>query len=151
MSKPAPVVLRTLDNNRDARWDAYVRRHPQGTFHHLLGWRRVIERAFPTHEPRYLYVERGGELAGVFPAFAVGGVPFSRALVSVPVGVSGGVIADDDEVAQLLRDGARAIAERDRLEYVEHKSEKARFADLQTKGDLYFTFRQELFGDREKQ
>jgi FemAB-related protein (PEP-CTERM system-associated) len=145
-----PVVLRTLENPRDERWDAYVTKHPLGTFHHLTGWLRVISRAFKTHEPRYLYVERGGEIAGVLPAFAVGGAPFARALVSIPVGVSGGIIADDDEAAELLRDGARAIAERDRLEYIEYKSEKARFPDLPT-SDLYFTFRQQLFGDREKQ
>jgi FemAB-related protein (PEP-CTERM system-associated) len=147
---PSPLALRSLSDARDPRWDAYVRGHPDGTFHHLLGWRRVIERAYP-HEPHYLYTEREGALTGVLPLFAVRGRLFSRALVSVPVGVSGGVLADDNESALLLRDGARALAERERLEYVEHKSEKARFSDLKTKGDLYVTFRQELFGDRNKQ
>ena len=146
----APLALFTLDDPRDPRWDAYVRAHPEGTFHHLLGWRRVIERAFSA-EPHYLYAARDQKIAGVLPLFASGGRPFTRALVSVPVGVSGGVIADDDEAAKLLQGGARAIAEREEFPYVEYKSERARFSDLKTKGDFYFTFRQELFGDRDAQ
>lgn len=146
----AAIVLRELSDPHDARWDAYVKAHPDGSFHHLLGWRRVIERAFK-HQPHYLYTERDGQMTGVFPSFTVGGAPFTRALVSTPVGVSGGVIADDDESRNLLREGARAIAEREKLAYVEHKSEKKQFPDLPAKEDLYFVFRQQLFGDREKQ
>lgn len=146
----SPHVLRALDSNRDEHWDAFVTGQPDGTFFHLLGWRRVIERAIGA-EPHYLFVERGSEITGVLPLFVSGAKPFARALVSVPIGVSGGVIAKDDESARLLREGARAIAEREKLEYVEYKSEKARFPDMKTKGDLYFTFRQELYGDREKQ
>lgn len=147
---PAPPILRTLEDPRDPRWDAYVLAHPDGSFFHRLCWRRTIERAFG-HAPRYLYLEQGGRLRGVLPAFEVGGKPFPRALVSVPVGVSGGVLADDAEAAAQLRAGARAIAERERLAYVEYKSERPLFDDLPTKGDLYFTFRQELFADREQQ
>lgn len=131
-------------------WDAYVRRHPAGTFYHLVGWRRVIERAFH-HAPHYLYAERDGVVVGVVPLFAAGKKPFSRALVSVPLGVGGGVLADDPEAALLLRHGARAIAEREHLAYVEYKSEKKVFDDLPTKDDLYFGFNQELFPDRERQ
>lgn len=149
MSTSIPA-LRSLEAANDPRWDEYVRVHPDGSFYHLLAWRRVIERAFE-HEPHYLYVEREGRVTGVLPLFCVGGKPFARALVSVPVGVGGGVLADDDESARLLRDGARAIAERENLAYVEYKSEKARFPELKTKGDLYYGFKQEIFGDREKQ
>lgn len=146
----APLVLRSLGGT-DLRWDAYVRAHAAGSFFHLSAWRRVIERAYPGHEAHYLYTERDGRLTGVLPLFAAGGRPFTRALVSVPVGVHGGVLADDTEAALLLREGATAIAEKERLPYVEYKTEKRVFDDLPTKGDLYFTFRQELFGDREKQ
>src|SRR5688572_655766 len=115
----AAVVLRELADNRDPRWDEYVKAHPQGSFHHLLGWRRVIERAFG-HEPHYLYTETDQKITGVFPLFASGGRPFTRALISTPIGVSGGVLADDDQSALLLRDGARAIAERENFPYIEY-------------------------------
>lgn len=146
---PVPLTLRVLEGD-DPRWDHYVRAHARGSFFHLLGWRRVIKRAYgkPDH---YLYVERDGVLAGVLPLFVSGAAPFASALVSVPVGVHGGVLADDVEAAELLRSGARALALREELAFVEYKSEVAQFPDLPTKGDLYFTFRQELFADREKQ
>lgn len=142
----SPPVLRSLDDPRDPRWDAYVRAHARGSFFHLLGWRRVIERAFP-HRPHYLYVERDDRVVGLLPLFEVGGAPFTRALVSVPVGVGGGVLADEDESARMLKDGARVIAERERLAYVEYKSEHALFPELSTKRDLYFTFRQQILAD----
>lgn len=146
---PPPLALRTWEGTGHG-WDAYVHGHPDGTFFHQLGWRRVIERTYG-RQAHYLYVERAGRMTGLLPLFESGGPPFTRALVSVPVGVSGGVLADDDESAALLRAGAREIAARERLAYVEYKSETKRFDDLFTKDDLYFTFRQELFGDREKQ
>src|SRR5688500_13453398 len=149
MSLPPPLALRSMDVP-DPRWDDYVHRHPEGSFFHQVAWRRVIERAYRS-QPYYLFTEREGRITGVLPLFESGGRPFTRALVSVPVGVSGGVLADDEESAQLLMEGARAIAEREQLSYIEYKSEKRRFAELATKSDLYFTFRQELFGDREKQ
>ena len=149
MTALEPVVLRALDAD-DARWDAYVLGHPEGTFFHQQAWRRVVRRAYgsPDH---YLYAERGGAIVGLVPLFERGARPFSRALVSVPVGVHGGILADDPEAAGLLRAGARAVAERERLAYVEYKSERAVFDDLYTKSGLYFSFRQPLFGDRDKQ
>ncbi len=150
---PDVVALRSLDEPRGpgaAAWDAYVLAHPRGTFYHQIGWRRVIERAYG-HPAFYLYTTRGEALTGVLPLFASGRKPFTTALVSVPVGVAGGVIASDEESARILREGARAVAEREKIPYVEYKSEKRVFDDLKTKDDLYFGFEQELFGDREKQ
>jgi FemAB-related protein (PEP-CTERM system-associated) len=149
MSVPEPLVLRALEAD-DPRWDAYVHGHPHGTFFHQLGWRRVLRRAYRDRD-HYLYVERAGRIAGLVPLFERGARPFSRALVSVPVGVEGGVLADDAEAAGVLRQAARAVAERERLAYVEYKSATAVFEDLYTKSDLYFTFRQALYGDREQQ
>ena len=117
------------DKDREI-WDSYIIDHPRGTIFHLTGWKRVISRAYPDSDPHYLYVERNGRIAGVLPLFASGGGPFTRALVSVPVGVSGGILADDEASARLLREGARAIADREKLLYVEYKSERRRFDDM---------------------
>lgn len=146
----SPLALFELESSRDERWDTFVKRHPEGTYYHQLSYRRILERALG-HEPHYLYTERDGVWTGVLPLFASGGKPFVRAMTSVPVGVQGGVLADDDESAMLLREGARALAEREGAAYVEYKSERRRFPDLPTKSDLYFTFRQELFESRERQ
>jgi FemAB-related protein (PEP-CTERM system-associated) len=146
----APLALRTLEDARDPRWDAFVFAEPEATFYHLLGWRRVLEQVLGL-TPHYLYTERGGRITGVLPLFMSGRWPFTAALVSVPVGVGGGIASSDPESALLLRAGARAIAEREGAAYVEYKTEKKRFDDLPSKSGLYLTFRQPLFPDREQQ
>lgn len=143
------LALRELERD-DPRWDAYVRGHDGGSLYHLLAWRRVVRRAFgPTDH--YLYAERAGRIVGILPLFLRGAAPFSRALVSVPIGVVGGVLADDNEVRIFLMEAARALAVREKVDYVEYKSERARFAALPTRSDLYFTFRQALLPEREAQ
>src|SRR5262245_46139245 len=42
----APHMGISVLRNEDARWDAFVNDHPDGTLHHTLAWRRMIERAF---------------------------------------------------------------------------------------------------------
>ena len=148
-SHVTPLALRELERD-DPRWDAYVQGHDGASPYHLLAWRRVVRRALGSTD-RYLYAERAGRIVGVLPLFQRGAVPFSRALVSVPIGVAGGVLADDDDARTLLREAARALAEREKLAYVEYKSERAQFPSLATRSDLYFTFRQELWPDREAQ
>jgi FemAB-related protein (PEP-CTERM system-associated) len=145
-----PPILKGLEAD-DLRWEAFVDAHPDGTFFHRLGWRRVIRQSFPGHEAHYLYVEQGGRVVGVLPLFAAGRFPFARALVSVPVGVYGGILAETEDVARMLANGARALAERLRLPHVEYKSKKPVLSELPTVDDRYSIFRQELFPDPETQ
>ena len=61
-----PLTSRPLDEAGEAAWDAFVAAHPDGTFFHRAGWRRVIEQAFG-HRTHYLMAERDGAMAGVLP------------------------------------------------------------------------------------
>lgn len=144
-----PLVLRTMDR-ADPRWDAYVTAHPDGSVYHSWPFRRVLERAYP-HTPVYFYVERAEEVVGVFPAFISGAAPFTRALVSVPLGVGGGILASDPEARDRLQQAARELAMREDLAYVEYKSERAELPGLVIKDDLYFGFTQALLPDEEAQ
>jgi len=146
----APVAIFELENEFDPLWDDYVFGHPKGSFFHLLSWRRTIRKTYG-HKAKYFYARRGDEWVGVLPAFVVGGRPFPKALVSVPIGVSGGILASDHEASELLRCAAKSFAEKEELEYVEYKSEEKIFDNLATKSELYFTFHQELFDNREQQ
>ena len=62
----ADVTVHALQAQRLARWDAYVNAHPDATFFHRAGWKRVIEEAFG-HRTHFLLAERGGEVVGVLP------------------------------------------------------------------------------------
>ena len=50
--------VRELLPGEDARWDAFVRHHPDGSFFHLSGWRKVIQDVFG-HEPYCVIAEHG--------------------------------------------------------------------------------------------
>jgi len=151
MSEDAsPIALFELEDDYSIQWDAFVHEHPQGSIFHLLCWRRTIEKTYG-YTAKYFYTKRGEQWTGVLPCFVVGEAPFPKALVSVPVAVGGGILAKESETASLLRSAAREYAEKEKLEYVEYKTETPVFDDLPTKDGLYYRFEQELFGDRDKQ
>lgn len=101
-----------------AAWDDYVRRHPAGTFCHLSGWGRVVERTFH-HRPVHLYVEREGRIAGVLPLFHVSSRLFGSMLVSSPNAVYGGALADDEPARRLLLEEAKKLAVELQVNYLE--------------------------------
>lgn len=146
----SPAALFELEDNYSVAWDAFVDSHPSGSIFHLLCWRRTIEKTY-NYPAKYFYAKRGEKWTGVLPSFVVGAPPFPRALVSVPVAVGGGILAEDAQTAALLRGAAREYAQKENLEYVEYKTETPLFDDLPTKDGLYYRFEQELFGDRDKQ
>ncbi|MGE3175642.1 MAG: FemAB family XrtA/PEP-CTERM system-associated protein [Planctomycetota bacterium] len=137
-----PLRVRELLPGEDSRWDAFVGRHPQGSFFHLTGWRRCIREVFH-HEPHYLVVEQGRRWLGVLPLFLVKSPFLGRNLVSVPYGVYGGVLADSVVAQQALLDRAAEIGREKRAGYVELRHLDAR-PGVRTTSQLYVTFRCEL-------
>jgi FemAB-related protein (PEP-CTERM system-associated) len=133
-------VREYAEDQREA-WDAYVDGHPLGTLFHLTAWKRAVERTFG-HRAVYLWAERGGAPVGVLPLFVVPTLK-GRALVSVPYGVYGGIVADDAATAGVLLEAARAAAEREKAKYVELRSREASGLDLPTT-DLYVAFERDL-------
>jgi FemAB-related protein (PEP-CTERM system-associated) len=105
-------------DGEDPRWDDFVQGNSQGTFFHLLKWRDVIARNFGC-EPIYLYVEEGGECLGVLPLFLTRSLLFGKSLMSIPVGVYGGVVSESEEAATLLLQKARELAHRHEVSYLE--------------------------------
>jgi FemAB-related protein (PEP-CTERM system-associated) len=134
------------DSDRTA-WDEYVRNHPQGTFFHLIGWKAVVEKSFG-HKACYLVAERHGRISGVFPLFSVKSMLFGRCMVSVPFATYGGILADNDNIANLLYGEAVNLNRRGGLDYLEMRSEKAGFGELPTK-ELYYVFKKEIVADND--
>lgn len=130
-----------------ARWDRFILQQAHGTFFQSTGWKRVIERTFG-YTPIYYYAESGGEIVGILPLFHIRNLLVRSALISVPFGVYGGLLADNPDARQALLEKAKALAEQWRAEYVEFKSVYKTIDDLPTK-DLYVTFVQELQADPE--
>ena len=151
---PAPVPATALDAalrvrellpGEDARWDAYVSRHPQGTFFHLSGWSRIVRETF-RHEAHHLVVEQGRRWLGVAPAFLVKSPFLGRNLVSTPYAVYGGMLSESAEAQEALVARAAALGKELGVGYVEFRHLEGRSGD-RPRSDLYCTFRCELPDD----
>lgn len=140
--RPEPLMVERLRPVFEAKWDRYVQRAPDATFFHQLGWRWLVERVF-RHPAHYLLARRGARITGVLPLFELRSRLFGHALVSIPFAIGGGVVADDAEVAGLLFEEARGLAEDRGVDYLELRSETPLSGDMLTK-DLYVTFRADL-------
>lgn len=130
----------------DERWDPYLRTRSEATLFHRMGWQRAAARTFG-YRFRGLLVLRDGRPAGALPLFQVPGFPTGRSLISTPLAVYGGVVADDAEAGGILRRAARAMGEQLGARYVELRG-GMRFDDLPVK-DLYVTFRREIGPDHD--
>jgi len=143
MLAPAPQleVRRRLPAD-DAAWDQFARAHPDGTFFHLSAWAGVIERAFG-HRSHYLLARRGVSIEGVLPLVNVKSLLFGNALISIPFGVYGGVIAASAAASRALIEAACALARDLGVGYLELRNREPSDLDWPSR-DLYATFRKSL-------
>ncbi len=140
--------VRELVPGEDARWDAYVRSHPRGTFFHLTGWRKVVEDVF-RHEAHYLVVERGRQWVGVLPLFLCKSPFLGRNLVSVPYAVYGGALQESPDALTALLEAAQRLGRRHKAGYVELRHQERQLPDTPV-SELYVTFRREIRGTAEE-
>jgi FemAB-related protein (PEP-CTERM system-associated) len=115
---PAPRLLDITSDVPDAEWDRFVRTRRDASGYHLSGWRGVFEGAFG-HETAYLAAREYGAIIGILPLVVFRSRVFGNFAVSLPFVNYGGVLAEDDEVAQALVARAGALAEAGRLSHVE--------------------------------
>jgi len=130
-----------------AQWDEFVRQHPEGTFFHLLGWKRALEKAFG-YESCYLYAHRDKMITGVMPLFRVKNWVMGDCLMSTPFAVYGGPCAADEGSARaLLAAISRCIGKR--TEFVELRMRKAPPLPGYHGSSRYVTFTTELLEDEQ--
>jgi FemAB-related protein (PEP-CTERM system-associated) len=127
----------------ERRWDEFVIASPDGSFFHLSGWKRVIEKAFG-YQTSYLIARRDGVITGVLPLTHVISRLFGSRLVSNAFGMYGGPVASDDESRRALEDEAVRLMERLHAPSLEVRSITAHRTDWLSKADLYVTFRKPI-------
>ncbi len=133
----------------DARaWDDFVLAHPDGTFFHRYGWKRLIESTYgyPGH---YLLAERAGRPCGLLPLGEVRHLLFGHSLISVPFCVYGGVLADDPAVREALESRAMELARERGVGHLEVRNQAPVRDDWLRKDGLYVTFKRELSADHD--
>lgn len=140
--------VRPLAAGEDARWDAYVKGHPNGTLFHQTRWRDLVI-DFQRGAPSYLVCEDDGEFRGVLPLFRTRGLS-GRSIISVPYAVYGGSLVDSPEVERALIAEATAELNRIGAQYIELRYlHEPSMTELPTI-DRYVTFRRDLPSDPEE-
>ncbi len=134
--------ITTLTSDLDAAWDDYVASHEGTTLFHTLAWRDAVAKAFG-HEAIYLVALMGQHIVGMLPMFLMSGRLAGRMLVSVPYGVGGGIIANDDEMVALLFAAAKQYAMERGCTTIDLRSERPSVPGLETI-DRYAGFRRTL-------
>ncbi|HEU0156663.1 MAG TPA: peptidoglycan bridge formation protein FemAB, partial [Stellaceae bacterium] len=140
---PIAVAVRRFQPGDETRWDQFVGACGGGTFFHLAGWKRVVERAFK-HRTHYLLAERGGAVTGVLPLTHVKSALFGSALISNAFAVYGGPIAADAESLAALEQEAVRLMDTIPGPVLELRGWSHSRADWPNRADLYAIFRKRL-------
>jgi FemAB-related protein (PEP-CTERM system-associated) len=140
------VSIQELDRNNEAAWDDYVRSAPEGTFFHLSGWKRVIEKAFG-YRTFYLAARQGGAISGVLPLTHIKSVLFGNRLVANAYAMYGGPVADDEESRNALIETAVGLMQRLQTPILEMRTRRQCCPDWPSRSDLYVTFRKPILAD----
>ena len=143
--KEPPLRVREILPGEDARWDAFVSRHPLGTFFHLTGWSRVVRQTFK-HIPHHLVVEQGRRWVGVLPMFLAKSPFLGRNMISLPYAVYGGVLAENEGAQQALLDRIEANGREKKVGYIELRHLEQRPGE-RPRSPLYVTYRRDLPDD----
>ena len=128
----APIVVSAASEVDSAAWDRYVRSHVDASQYHHWKWRGVFERAFG-HHTHYLMARRGNTITGLLPLVVFRSPVFGRFMVSLPFVNYGGVLADDDAVAERLLAEAAEIGVRDKVSHLELRHTTRQFKHLPSK------------------
>ena len=148
-TNPYSPEIRELEPGEENRWDQFVSSSPFGTFFHLSGWGRIVEDVLG-HRYAPLIAVREDQVCGVFPIARVRNPIWGDCLVSVPLGVYGGICANDsDSYFQLLQAGSE-LAGRQGVKYLEMRNRFEPFPTSLSGRDLYVTFTQDLSSGPEK-
>ncbi len=148
-AEPAPLVVRSLDDSAEPRWEAFVAGHPDAMVFHRCGWRRVIERSFG-QRCHFLFAEAAGQLRGVLPLVHLDTRFFGKALVSTGFGVYGGPLTRDTAAREALDAAAIDLARELKVDHLEYRLMAPQHPDWPCQSELYAAFRKALDPDPEK-
>ncbi len=140
-------LLDPADTAKARLWDNFVLNCLEATFFHRSAWQEIIRDVF-RHKTYFLYGEDETGIRGVLPLAHVNSRLFGNALVALPFGVYGGVVASDAETFGALENEAQQLAIRLNVDHLEFRNTRQRHVDWPAQ-DLYVTFRKEIMPETE--
>ncbi|OBP14606.1 peptidoglycan bridge formation protein FemAB [Rheinheimera sp. SA_1] len=138
------IATLALDDPQQQAWDQFVRAQADGSFFHLAGWQRVLNKAL-NHPTYYLYATENQQIVGVLPLAWVNSRLFGNALVSTPFCVYGGALGEP-AVRRALEQKAIEIGTELGVDHVELRYKDAQDNDWITRSQ-HATFGCELAAD----
>jgi FemAB-related protein (PEP-CTERM system-associated) len=107
-------------------WDDYVENHSKASIYHLLAWKTLIEKTFK-HQCLYFYAKNAeGNICGVLPSVNLKSKLFGNFIVSMPYFNYGGVLADNDEIAQQLNEHLQQQAIKNNVSHIQYRESEER-------------------------
>ena len=137
------VEVSELEPGEQDQWDRFVMASPSGTIIHLTGWQTVVEKVLG-HRSFSLVARGEGGIRGVFPISRVQNKLFGDCLVSMPLGVYGGICAADADAYFSQLQAGSDLAGRLGVQYLEMRNRTEPFPTSLPGRDLYVTFTQDL-------
>lgn len=134
-----------LSPDKQGIWDNFVAAHPEGTFFHLSKWKTVLETVLNC-QTSYLMCHEGDILHGVLPLGRVKSMLFGDALISVPFGVYGGILAQTESARLALLNKAKEMAIQLKVDYLELRETTPICTDGVGQS-LYVAFKKELLSN----
>lgn len=113
-------------------WDSYLESQPAATLYQLYGWRRINQECFG-HKSYYLVARSDRAVVGVLPLVYLKSLLFGRILCSLPFVNYAGACADDAAVEALLIEEACRIVARERMDYLELRTDRPAPGELPTR------------------
>jgi FemAB-related protein (PEP-CTERM system-associated) len=92
-----------------------------GSPFHLMAWRATLRANF-NYQPKYRVALEGGKIVGVLPLFLADNFVTGSVLISTPFAVYGGILATTKAAQEILSATARALAEREGVQYLEMRN-----------------------------
>ena len=124
-------------------WDQYVLNHELGTFFHLSHWLTIFKEFYKYQTYYYLYIEKD-KIEGVLPLARVKSFLFSDALISIPFSTSGGILADNNAVYEILLKKAISLGEELNVDYIELRNKENK--KNKSNQNIYYNFEKKILG-----
>jgi FemAB-related protein (PEP-CTERM system-associated) len=133
------LTIKPYDSTIAESWDQFVYGHPQASFFHLTGWKRVIEKTF-RYKANYHYCERGGGLVGIAPIFDFSNWLVGHCYISVPLAAYGGICGEDAESRHILVDHVKRMAADANVDFLELRDRSGEVLSGFNPNQLYVAF-----------
>ena len=126
------IVYANADHN--VQWREFVKTHDQCANYHQWEWKDIIESNFHW-QSSYLMVEDNQRIVGILPLFVQTSWLLGKWVSSMPLLQSGGIVADNQDSAELLLREAFSITGRIGAKYLELRRGSVHALGLTSRSD----------------